>query len=328
MSDFGGGLLGRRAPIFGVLLATQAVGFVISAAGAVVLPEPALSGIDLGLAVAASGLAVVGIGCLYRGLAVGRMGVVAPVTAVFTALTPALIGSVLQGAPTQIAIVGIGLALVAVVVVSRSPDDGTGRPSGLAYALVGGVTLGLLGVVLSRIPIEHLFTPIAVMRGLEVMLLVAFMAALRLPWRMPRETWLLVLAVGTVDIAGTIAFLTAARTGDLAIAAVLSSLYPVVTVLLAAAVLKERITRSHAAGVALALLAIALVLDLPAEVAIARNAARDGRVVPEVAVRRQLGALERADDATLRREGFATVLRLRAPADIATLQVLLPADRS
>ena len=74
--------------------------------------------------------------------------------------------------------------------------------------------------------------------------------------------------------------------------------------------------------------AIALVLDLPAEVAIARNAARDGRVVPEAAVRRQLGALERADDATLRREGFATVLRLRAPADIATLQVLLPADRS
>jgi len=259
MSDFGGGLLGRRAPIFGVLLATQAVGFVISAAGAVVLPEPALSGIDLGLAVAASGLAVVGIGCLYRGLAVGRMGVVAPVTAVFTALTPALMGSVLQGAPTQIAIVGIGLALVAVVVVSRSPDDGTGRPSGLAYALVGGVTLGLLGAVLSRISIEHLFTPIAVMRGLEVVLIFAFMAALRLPWRMPRETWLLVLAVGTVDIAGTLAFLTAARTGDLAIAAVLSSLYPVVTVLLAAAVLKERITRSHAAGVALALLAIALI---------------------------------------------------------------------
>lgn len=73
---------------------------------------------------------------------------------------------------------------------------------------------------------------------------------------------------------------------------------------------------------------IALVLDVPAEVAIARNAARDGRVVPEAAVRRQLGALERADDATLRREGFATVLRLRTPSDIATLQVLLPADRS
>jgi uncharacterized membrane protein len=242
-----------------VLLATQAVGFVISAAGAVVLPEPALSGIDLGLAVAASGFAAVGIGCLYRGLAVGRMGVVAPVTAVFTALTPALIGSILQGAPTQIAIVGIGLALVAVVVVSRSPGDGAGRPSGLQYALVGGVTLGLLSVVLSQIPIEHLFTPLAVMRGLEVVLLGAFMAALRLTWRMPRETWLLVLAVGTVDIAGNVAFLTAARTGDLAIAAAISSLYPVVTVLLAAAVLKERITRSHAAGVALALVAITLI---------------------------------------------------------------------
>ncbi len=73
--------------------------------------------------------------------------------------------------------------------------------------------------------------------------------------------------------------------------------------------------------------AIALVLDVPAEIAIARNAARDGRMVPEAAVRRQLVALERVDDATLRREGFATVLRLRAPADFATLQVLLPARR-
>ncbi len=192
LSDFGGGVLGRRAPILGVLLATQAVGFVIAAVGAVALPEPTLSGGDLGLAVAASGLAAVGIGCLYRGLAVGRMGVVAPVTAVFTALTPAFIGSVIQGAPSQIAIVGIGLAIVAVVIVSRTPDDGAGRPSGLPYALVGGITLGLLGVILSRIPIAHLFTPIAVMRGLEVVLFIVIVAALRLPWRMPRGTWLLV----------------------------------------------------------------------------------------------------------------------------------------
>ncbi len=259
ISDFGGGVLGRRAPILGVLLATQAVGFAITVVGAIVLPEPTLSAGDLGLAMVASGLAAVGIGCLYRGLAVGRMGVVAPVTAVFTALTPAVIGSVLQGAPSQIAIVGIGLAIVAVIIVSRTPDDGAGRPSGLPYALVGGVTLGLLGAVLSRIPIAHLFTPLAVMRGLEVVLFIVVVAALRLPWRMPRQTWLLVLGVGVVDIAGNVAFLTAARTGDLATAAVLSSLYPVVTVLLAAAILRERITRSHAAGVALALVAITLI---------------------------------------------------------------------
>ncbi len=73
--------------------------------------------------------------------------------------------------------------------------------------------------------------------------------------------------------------------------------------------------------------AIALVLDLPAEIVIARNAARDGRAVPETAIRSQLEALQRADDATLMREGFTMVRRFRAPTDIARLHVLLPPGR-
>lgn len=259
LSDFGGGLLGRRAPILGVLLATQGVGFLIATAGVVVWGEPMIAGNDLGLAIAAAGLAAVGVGSLYRGLAVGRMGIVAPVTAVLTAVTPALIGIALEGAPAPIVILGFGIAIVAVVVVSLVPDDASGHPTGLNYALVGGVTLGLLGVVLSRIDLQHLFVPLAVMRGLEIVLFIGYVAARRVPWRMPRATLPLVLAVGLVDIIGNVAFLTAARTGDLSIAAVLSSLYPVVTVILAAAILRERITLSHAAGVALAFVAIALI---------------------------------------------------------------------
>ena len=259
LSDFGGGLLGRRAPILGVLLATQGVGFLIATAGVVVWGEPMIAGNDLGLAIAAAGLAAVGVGSLYRGLAVGRMGIVAPVTAVLTAVTPALIGIALEGAPAPIVILGFGIAIVAVVVVSLVPDDASGHPTGLNYALVGGVTLGLLGVVLSRIDLQQLFVPLAVMRGLEIVLFIGYVAARRVPWRMPRATLPLVLAVGLVDIIGNVAFLTAARTGDLSIAAVLSSLYPVVTVILAAAILRERITLSHAAGVALAFVAIALI---------------------------------------------------------------------
>lgn len=258
-SDFGGGLLGRRAPILGVLIATQGVGFLVAVAAAGVTAEPLLGGNDLLLSVLAAAFATIGVGSLYRGLAVGRMGIVAPVTAVLTAVTPAIIGIALQGAPAPVVIVGFGLAIVAVLVVSMVSGDAGGRPSGLIYALTGGVTLGLLGVLLSRIDLQHVFAPLAVMRGLEIVLFVAFLAIRRVPWRMPMATLPLVILVGVVDVTGNVAFLTAARTGDLSIAAVLSSLYPVITVILAAVILHEQITRSHAFGVVLAFIAIALI---------------------------------------------------------------------
>ncbi len=258
-SDFGGGLLGRRAPILGVLITTQAVGLLIAASGALIRGEPMLARTDLALTIVAGGLAAVGVGSLYSGLAVGRMGIVAPVTAVLTAVTPALIGIALEGSPSLIVIAGFGLTIVAVIVVALVSDDGSDRPTGIGYAIVGGVTLGLLGAVLSRINLQHVLGPLAIMRGLEIGLFVMFVALRRVPWRMPRSTLPLVVVVGLVDIAGNVAFLTASRIGALSIAAVVSSLYPVVTVILAAAILRERITASHAVGVALAFIAIALI---------------------------------------------------------------------
>ena len=258
-SDFGGGLLGRRAPILGVLVFTQSIGLIIAAAITGLRGEPAMGGRDLLFALGGATLASIGIGGLYRGLAVGRMGIVAPVAAVLTAVTPALIGVGLQGFPSALVLVGFGVAIVAVVIVSLVPDDGSGRPSGLPYALVAGVALGLLSVFFSRISMAYVFAPLTVLRLGVVAIFVVVILVRRLPWRLPRSTWPLVIAVGIVDLVGNAAFITASRTGDLAIAAVLSSLYPVVTVLLAAMLLRERITRSHAIGVALALLAIGLI---------------------------------------------------------------------
>lgn len=259
MSDFGGGLLGRRAPILGVLIATQAVGLATALLVGFGRGETVPVGNDLGLGLIAGCLGAVGVGCLYGGLAAGRMGIVAPVTGVLSAVTPAVVGIVLQGAPAPIVVVGFGLAIIAVIVVSMVPDDGSRQPTGLPYALVGGVSLGLLSVVLSRIQIEHVFLPLALMRALEIALFLAFVAVRRSAWRMPRSVLGLVLFVGVVDVLGNVAFLTAARIGELSVAAMVSSLYPVVTVILAAAVVREQITRLHAAGVALALLAIALI---------------------------------------------------------------------
>src|SRR5262245_59380777 len=102
-SDFGGGFLGRRASVLVVLVVTQGFGFILAAAITALRGEPLLSGGDLGLALLAGVLASAGIAGLYGGLAMGRMGVVAPVAAVLTAVTPALIHFALEGIPRPLA---------------------------------------------------------------------------------------------------------------------------------------------------------------------------------------------------------------------------------
>ena len=258
-SDFGGGFLGRRAPVLGVLILTQGIGLVIAVAVMVARGEPLLAGRDLGLALGGGLLASVGVGCLYLGLATGRMGVVAPVAAVLTAVTPALIGIVVEGAPRPLALAGMGLAIVAVVVVSRVADhEGLERPSGLYLAIVAGLTLGTLSFVLSRIDDVYLLAPLAALRSVQVTIFALVIVLGRQAWRLPRPTWRLALFVGVVDLLGNVAFLSAARI-ELAPAAVLSSLYPVITVLLAATILRERVTRTHAAGIVLAVISVAMI---------------------------------------------------------------------
>ena len=257
-SDFGGGLLGRRAPVLAVLVATQGVGFLLAAGATILRAEPSLAGQDLGLALASGLLASVGIASLYRGLAIGRMGIVAPVAAVITAVTPALIGMALEGPPEPIAIAGMGLAIVAVVVVSRVADPGSDRPSGLGLAVLAGLSLGLMSFTISRVGNAYLFAPLAAIRVVQVTIFAIVIVASRRSFRLPRALWPLAIGVGTGDLLGNLAFLIAARI-ELAPAAVLSSLYPVVTVLLAATILRERMTRSHGLGIGLAAVGVAMI---------------------------------------------------------------------
>src|SRR4029077_21281535 len=96
---------------------------------------------------------------LYRGLAIGRMGVVAPVTGVVAAIIPVAAGVGAEGLPDALVLVGIGLAIVAVILVSRV-DDGGGGPSGLGLALVAGVALGSFSVLVAQLGDGHTFGPL------------------------------------------------------------------------------------------------------------------------------------------------------------------------
>jgi drug/metabolite transporter (DMT)-like permease len=256
--DFGGGLLTRRTALFGVVLISQFVGMLVALALALVSGETAPLPGDLAWSVLGGVAGGIGITALYRGLAVGRMGVVAPVTGVIAALIPVAAGFLLEGLPGALVLVGIMLAILAVILVSRVRDEGSG-PSGLGLALVAGVAIGAFSVCIAQISDGHAFGPLVVIRATEAILVAVAVIVTRLPWRPAGRLVPAIAAVGVLDMVGNGAFILAVQAGALAVAAVLSSLYPVTTVILAAIVLHERVTRIHALGIALAIAAIACI---------------------------------------------------------------------
>ncbi len=257
--DFGGGLLSRRAPLLAVVAFTQVVGMVAALAMAAGSGEPVPRGADLGWAAATGVAGVIGMTSLYRGLAVGRMGVVAPTTGVLAAVIPVTVGFATEGVPPTPVLIGIVAALVAVVLVTRAPGHGGGRPSGIRWALTAGIAIGLFNVFVGQFSGAGAFGPLVVIRLVQVTILTILILAWRQPWRMEREIVPKLVAIGLLDMTGNACFILAVLTGQLAIAAVLSSLYPVVTVLLAVAVLRERVTSSHVFGIGLTAVAIVLI---------------------------------------------------------------------
>jgi drug/metabolite transporter (DMT)-like permease len=244
--------------LFAVVLVSQVVGMALAAVLAIARGETAPSTADLGWSVLAGVSGAIGIAALYRGLAIGRMGIVAPVTGVMAALIPVVAGIVLEGLPRPLVLLGIGLAIAAVILVSRVRDDRPG-PSGLELALLAGAGIGIFSVFVAQLGEGHAFGPLVVIRGTEAAVIAVTVLVARAAWRPAGPLVPAMAVVGLLDMAGNGAFILATQAGALAVAAVLSSLYPVTTVVLAALFLHERVNRTHAAGIGLAMAAIAAI---------------------------------------------------------------------
>lgn len=244
--------------MYGVVLLSQFTGMAISFGLAVLGGESAPGGVDLLLCLLAGVFGGIGITALYRGLAIGRMGIVAPVTGVLAAVIPVGAGIVFEGLPGAAVLAGIGLAIVSVVLVSRVADEGGGR-AGLTEALVAGVAIGCFGVVIAGLSEGNVFSSLTVIRLVQAALVIATVLATRSAWRPPTKAVPAILVVGVLDMAGNSFYLLAVQTGALAVASVLSALYPVGTIILAAVVLRERVTRDHVIGIVLAAVAIILI---------------------------------------------------------------------
>jgi uncharacterized membrane protein len=263
LSDFVGGLVSRRTTAAWPVAVVGQISSVacVSLVACFVAGSP--TAYDFGWAVLGGAASGVGTGFLYRGLSSGRMGVVAPVSAVGAALVPVLVG-VLAGERLPWPVwLGIAAAFPAVWLVSSSGDHSPATPTsatgGLVDASLAGLGFGVLFAALGQVPAESGLWPLATAQATSVPAVVVLALCLRAPW-LPRgrAVWWGLVA-GPLGASAVTAFLLASQAGVLSIAGVLSSLYPAVTVLLAALVLHERIHRVQGMGLALCAVAVALV---------------------------------------------------------------------
>lgn len=260
-ADFCAGLATRRTSMFAVAIVTQAVGFVLLFA---LLPffHGSVTQLDYLWGILAGFCLGIGLALLYRALAIGKMGVVSPITAVVAAAIPVYAGALRGEHLSMWQLLGILVALVAIVLIALSRDE-NGRielkAAGVKEALGSGVMLGGFYVLLALSGKHAGLYPIVMARGSATVLLLVLAFFARGDVRPTNGTLPLVLLAGVIDVSANVLYLLATFAGFLSIAAVLTSLYPASTVFLARIVLRERLQTSQKIGVALALAGVALI---------------------------------------------------------------------
>jgi len=258
VGDFLGGIGSRRASTLAVLAVSQAVGLVGIAVVVVATGRAPFGPAAAAAAVAAGVAGVVGLGALYRGFAVGAMGVVAPIAA-SAAVVPVVYGLARGERPGELQLAGMAAALAGVVLASREPGPvGRRVAAGVGLALVAAVGFGGYIVAIDAAAAADPLWAVLVARAVSSALAVA-VATARRSVLLPRRLLPLGGAIGILDVGANVLLVLALTRGYVSVVSVLASLFPVVTVGLAAVVLGERLARTQALGAALALLGVALI---------------------------------------------------------------------
>lgn len=272
VSDFTGGVLTKKAHVFTVILLSQLVSSAI-----LILALPFWDGsfswraVQWGAAGGVAGMA--GAALLYRGLAIGRMGVVAPITAVLAAAIPLSFALAVGERPGSVALIGVVVGLVAVVLISSSPEpDPTDAavetsPStsmlsggrGVVEALGAGAGFGLFFILLERTPGESGLWPLVGTRVSMVAFVALLAAVAGASIRPSTGLGRSLILLGIINLGADLLFLLATRTGLLSLVAVTTSLYPAATVALARVFLNERMVQQQLIGLVCAALSVTLI---------------------------------------------------------------------
>ncbi len=247
-----------------VVARAQTIGFVLALPAAAAIGAGRVTHGDVAWALA-SGIAVgVGLAFFYSALALGQISVIAPVTALVGTVLPVGVGLARNERPGALAVIGIGAAALAVVIVSVAPSSSAvaAAPArrALVFSVVAGICFGLFLICLAQIGTAAGLWVVPLSRASSAGLLAIVVVLSRRPERPPlRELGGLIITIGALEVAAVGSLVLAFRHGTLAIPSVLASLYPVTTVLLAAFVLHERLSRLQLTAVVLALGAVVLI---------------------------------------------------------------------
>jgi drug/metabolite transporter (DMT)-like permease len=256
-ADLFGGLAARRSSPLSSAAWSQAIGVPLLLAVALVVGGQ-LIGRDLLLGVAAGCGAAIGVGALYIGFTRAAMGVVAPTAATVAAGVPIIIGIVGGERPSAPGVVGLALAVVAIVAVGFVPGE---RPTlaGVAFGCASGVGFGAMVIAYAATTSESGLWSAVAGRTTAALLAGVAVVAMRTDWRLTLDARLPAALSGLLAALGMAAFVTVSQTADLVVLGVALGLFPAMTVLLAAVFLGERLAPTQWAGVAAAAVAVALI---------------------------------------------------------------------
>lgn len=260
-ADFCGGLASRKAKAYQAVLFGEAVGLALLLAAAFLSGEAPIGWFAWLLCTIAGSMGVLGLLLLFHSMTKGQMSVAAPVSALMAAILPVVVGTLTEGFPGWLTLAGFALALAAIWFISQ-PEEGPKsmrlRLADLSLPLIAGVSFGVYFILLHRGSQNGLFLPMVSSRLAGVVTMVIYTLVTRQAFLPPKSVWPLLVLNGVLDVSGNGLYILAGQAGRMDVAAVLASLYPASTVLLAGLFLHERLGRVQVVGVLTALAAIVL----------------------------------------------------------------------
>jgi drug/metabolite transporter (DMT)-like permease len=258
ISDFAGGIGARRANAFLFTALVHLAGMSMMGAVALLTHAPLPGFASTLWALLAGSVGGISLALFYRALAAGKMGLTAPVAAVLGAGIPTIVTAFTEGFPGERRLFGFVLAVIGVWLISRTEDD-AGRPEGLGLAIVAGCGFAGFYLCTHQAGDASALWIAVISRFASLVVTLAFVLFGRNLRSVPAQVLAIAVLVGCLDISGSALFVRAQQIGRLDAAVVLSSLYPVITVLLARIFLREHFSRARTLGMLAALVAVPMI---------------------------------------------------------------------
>ena len=257
--DFSGGMATRVQNQFQVVFLTAIPGIALLAVMAIVMGESLPSATDIRWALSAGAAGALGIAALYKGLSRGNAATVAPTAAVIGAGLPVLFSCCYIGMPGMTQILGFIVAIFGIWFVSRSKGHlDRAKTQGLVLAVLAGVGFGAFFTLIAQVEQGLVFSPLVFAKTVALVLALGILLLRR--DRVPSlSSNPIALVAGIFDAGGNVFFMLAKQYTRLDVAAVLSSMYPSITVILACLILREKVSLSQWSGVVLCVIAVALI---------------------------------------------------------------------